>query len=807
MNMKNSILLTISVLFAVTYLPALAQTPTEQIQISLNYPNGDRVDLSDTKIIIFKENEKLSELEGNSNLQFFDVKLPRDNHYKVEVFIEDMFSGYQIFAVDRSKELHISIPFSSGVQFNVFYNDGQTPIPNAKVILKTKNSGDISQGYTDLEGKTMRFWIPSVVNEEDYYVPEVHLGDKLVFYPETIRPDSGSSQIKVITKWPKYVESALVSVYTSESKKLSDSDGVFFVSLFENENKIEESKLIRGDAHFSNIKVGEYKITISKLVGNNTAELDNHSVIFNEKDIQMNVFLNQTSNNSTQLKQSNNVKINDEIIENFQASHKWKKQSIQGIQSDDVFHFISGDQSLRLETEGDGKAVFSRSPKYSSFDLSDKTIVARVKVDNSTHLKELSFSFSDDDTKSNWYIVQIDPSTITSGKWQDIAVDLSKGQITGMPNIKSINKIQVRIADNNQKVILYLNEISVHKKDVITTKLIDRCNCVAFRLDDIQDFWLDDVQLNILETFKRDNTPITIGIIGNSFGDDKKLVDYIKKELETQEQIEVANHGWKHEDFTLSTYDEQLDLLQKTNKKISETLLKKPTVFIPPMNQYNNDTIKALKEAEFTYFSSEIDKSSPPYKFSGLEIYQFPETAVTGNLNSEGMLFLKIDHMETLSQIEYSNQKYGFAVVTLHPQEFSVIKNGTYVNEIDSNQFNELKELIKSVKDMKIKTVLISKINSKDVVTSKIPSWVKNNAGWWADGKIDDNSFVLGIQFLIKEKIIDVPQTAQSSGSTSNQIPSWIKNNAKWWSTGEISEEEFLKGIEFLIHQGVIRQI
>ena len=37
-----------------------------------------------------------------------------------------------------------------------------------------------------------------------------------------------------------------------------------------------------------------------------------------------------------------------------------------------------------------------------------------------------------------------------------------------------------------------------------------------------------------------------------------------------------------------------------------------------------------------------------------------------------------------------------------------------------------------------------------------IPSWIKNNAGWWADGSIDDDSFVQGIQFLIKEGIMSV---------------------------------------------------
>ena len=43
-------------------------------------------------------------------------------------------------------------------------------------------------------------------------------------------------------------------------------------------------------------------------------------------------------------------------------------------------------------------------------------------------------------------------------------------------------------------------------------------------------------------------------------------------------------------------------------------------------------------------------------------------------------------------------------------------------------------------------------------VTNQIPSWIKNNAGWWADGSIDDNSFVQGIQFLIKEGIMKIEQ-------------------------------------------------
>jgi hypothetical protein len=48
-----------------------------------------------------------------------------------------------------------------------------------------------------------------------------------------------------------------------------------------------------------------------------------------------------------------------------------------------------------------------------------------------------------------------------------------------------------------------------------------------------------------------------------------------------------------------------------------------------------------------------------------------------------------------------------------------------------------------------------SEIPTTVIPQSAIPKWIKNNAGWWADGQIDDNSFIQGIQFLIKEGIIN----------------------------------------------------
>lgn len=84
-----------------------------------------------------------------------------------------------------------------------------------------------------------------------------------------------------------------------------------------------------------------------------------------------------------------------------------------------------------------------------------------------------------------------------------------------------------------------------------------------------------------------------------------------------------------------------------------------------------------------------------------------------------------------------------------------------------------------------------------------IPSWIKSNAGWWAEDKIEDSDFVLGIQFLIIEGIVSIPPT-EPSNSNSQEIPEWIKNNAGWWSEDLISDSDFVLGIQYLISNGIM---
>ncbi len=91
----------------------------------------------------------------------------------------------------------------------------------------------------------------------------------------------------------------------------------------------------------------------------------------------------------------------------------------------------------------------------------------------------------------------------------------------------------------------------------------------------------------------------------------------------------------------------------------------------------------------------------------------------------------------------------------------------------------------------------------------RIPSWIKNVAGWWAAGEISENEFLAGIEYLINNKIILIsfmPCMPNIIDPTVDDVtvPEWIKNNAKWWNEELIEDTVFITGIEYLIGNQII---
>ncbi|KFM20261.1 blue copper domain-containing protein [Marine Group I thaumarchaeote SCGC AAA799-P11] len=148
--------------------------------------------------------------------------------------------------------------------------------------------------------------------------------------------------------------------------------------------------------------------------------------------------------------------------------------------------------------------------------------------------------------------------------------------------------------------------------------------------------------------------------------------------------------------------------------------------------------------------------------------------------------------------------------------DFFIYQNNEMVNsQVDSQtpSGHDLKEfLFESEGDVQ---VVIKNINGVDTSAEfafyvgdesqkiSIPKWVKNNAQWWSENNIDDDTFASGIEFMIKEKIIFVPETQQQKNENA-VIPDWVRNNAAWWANDQISDKDFASGLQFLIESGII---
>jgi len=219
----------------------------------------------------------------------------------------------------------------------------------------------------------------------------------------------------------------------------------------------------------------------------------------------------------------------------------------------------------------------------------------------------------------------------------------------------------------------------------------------------------------------------------------------------------------------------------------------------------NENTISALEENGINYVSSSAFSVSVPDNISNDSIFYLPYRVTTSKFDPTQNQFVGINQDESFLKIKQDIDDYGYSVIRLNPQEFSVIEDGVLQNKINLVHLEELESLIGKIKQNGHDVVLLNKIPSTMSNNLKIPEWIKNNALWWADNKISESDFVSGIEFMITNGIILIPNIPEANALTESAVPNWIKNNAKWWAEGQIDDESFIQGIQYLIKEGLIK--
>ena len=159
-----------------------------------------------------------------------------------------------------------------------------------------------------------------------------------------------------------------------------------------------------------------------------------------------------------------------------------------------------------------------------------------------------------------------------------------------------------------------------------------------------------------------------------------------------------------------------------------------------------------------------------------------------------------------LSQKDAWNLVLNYEITFANPMDTSNI----VIQSWDLDKYLSVKEFPNALKVVDPDIVETEESTPEAVLieseTQYIPIWVRNNANWWSEDQIDDSDFVAGMQYLIDKKLMKIPETqvaSESSGETS--MPDWMKNNAGWWAEGQITDDDFVQGMQWLVANGVMR--
>jgi len=246
------------------------------------------------------------------------------------------------------------------------------------------------------------------------------------------------------------------------------------------------------------------------------------------------------------------------------------------------------------------------------------------------------------------------------------------------------------------------------------------CNCVIFRIDDIQDYWLNSVQSAVMDLFLNKNQTLSLGLIMNAVGNDTKIIEKIKEGV-NKGLFELDIHGWDHTDYTNLTEQEQKESLIKSNTKMQQIFGKKTVVFIPPLSVFDYHTLNSMMSLGMSIISSDLPEEK---KFmDGKSIYiakaQAKQTQDNHRLE-KGEIDYKIDHLpatvffkeyekgiwvkipneEIIANTTNNIAKYGYSVIALHPQDFALLENKTmpeqnvFINSVDDKQISDLSKLL-----------------------------------------------------------------------------------------------------------------
>jgi peptidoglycan/xylan/chitin deacetylase (PgdA/CDA1 family) len=187
---------------------------------------------------------------------------------------------------------------------------------------------------------------------------------------------------------------------------------------------------------------------------------------------------------------------------------------------------------------------------------------------------------------------------------------------------------------------------------------------IVVRIDDIQDFAFREAQLFLLNESAINDVPLSLAVITGMFGEDREVVQTVKSSVSLGSEIAV--HGWKHEDLAELSFGEQVALLSQSTSRINEILDYDTRVLVPPMFSLSKDTVAAMNEEGYNIISTITDYAEPCLMS---EVISLPATVKLSDYSNGTWKMKTLDSV--VAEVSSSIQKYGYAIIVTHPQEFT----------------------------------------------------------------------------------------------------------------------------------------
>ena len=265
------------------------------------------------------------------------------------------------------------------------------------------------------------------------------------------------------------------------------------------------------------------------------------------------------------------------------------------------------------------------------------------------------------------------------------------------------------------------------------------CPCVVFRIDDIQDSFVNSAQLEAMNLFISRGQPLSLGIVMKDIGDDLRIVGKVGQGSQMG-IFELGLHGWEHVDYTALSEAEQKSTLNEANEKLNMIFGNESDIFIPPFGYFNNETISALEQLGIEILSASIyseerfddaksisNKTEADIARTNTELGNITSLQRAAPENNEvyhlpGMVqfkdyingsMVKVPRETILSNVSENIAEFGYSIIVFHPQDLvQTEKNGMILNGgvLNSTEVQDLSQLIDSMLANGIKISTMSEI-------------------------------------------------------------------------------------------------